>query len=143
MSVASHTAAGLAGRVAATGLGFVSSLLIARTLGPEGNGAYGLLLLVHMLVLTFGNAGIGVANTVFLAKGRYPVGRLVGTSVSLALLLGAAAVLLLASALLDLRAGAGIEWWSVGVAGALMGVMLGQRLRWPRRTTEKSRSPLA
>jgi O-antigen/teichoic acid export membrane protein len=69
-------------------LGLVSSIIIARILGPEGRGAYSLLILVPTMLSTIGNLGIGIANVYYGGKGKYKWSTLASNSISAALSLG-------------------------------------------------------
>lgn len=46
-------------------LALVSSILVARVLGPEGKGGYSLLLLIPTMLGFAGNLGLGIANAYF------------------------------------------------------------------------------
>jgi len=48
----------------------IVSIVIARVLGPEGKGAYTLLLLIPTILVMVGNLGIGLANTYFGGSGK-------------------------------------------------------------------------
>src|SRR3990172_13115190 len=49
-------------RIWGAAVGLAVSIIVARTLGPEGKGIYSLLLLVPSLLVTFGNGGLQVSN---------------------------------------------------------------------------------
>jgi O-antigen/teichoic acid export membrane protein len=51
--------------------GIAVTIVTARVLGPEGKGAYSLILLVPTLLALLGNLGIGFANVYFGGKWRY------------------------------------------------------------------------
>lgn len=48
----------------------ISTIIIARVFGPEGNGIYGLAILVPTLASNFFNFGAGTSATYFLSNGR-------------------------------------------------------------------------
>ncbi|WP_263260786.1 oligosaccharide flippase family protein [Pseudomonas sp. RIT-PI-S] len=50
--------------------GFISSVVTARLLGPEGRGVFFYWATVASLIVQFGNFGLQSSNTYFLAKGR-------------------------------------------------------------------------
>ena len=52
-------------------LALLSSIVIARSLGPEGKGIYSLAILLPMLLVTFANFGLGPASIFFIGKGKY------------------------------------------------------------------------
>jgi len=54
----------------AVGLGFVTSILVARTLGPELNGRYAMALLMPALLAQVLNLGVGPANIFYLGGDR-------------------------------------------------------------------------
>ncbi|BAN47711.1 putative polysaccharide biosynthesis protein [Metapseudomonas resinovorans NBRC 106553] len=67
-------------------LNFFSILIIARYLGPEGNGAFSLAMTA---ALTFGlmiNLGLGQANAYFIGRGETTASSVVSTSVTMMLL---------------------------------------------------------
>jgi len=69
-------------------LGIAVAVAIARALGPEGKGAYSLIILVPTLLATLGNLGIGIANTYFGGSGKYDWAKLASNSLIAALGLG-------------------------------------------------------
>lgn len=69
-------------------LGLAAAIIIARVLGPSGKGAYTLIILVPMLLATFGSLGIGVANLYFVGKKKYKLADITSNSVVLASGLG-------------------------------------------------------
>lgn len=74
------------------GLKFAFSLLlgvlIARALGPEGRGEYGLLMLTFSLLVALGNLGLPASAVYFTAQNHYSRASLVKTLAAAALLLG-------------------------------------------------------
>jgi len=80
----------LLARMVVLGLALVSSILLARLLGPEGRGLFALVLLLPELARTFGLLGIEQANAVY--AGLQPDGRraLVWHSAALATIVGGA-----------------------------------------------------
>ena len=71
-------------------LTFGVSVIIARALGPEGKGAYSLIILVPSILFVFGNLGIGIANAYFSGKKKYEISNIASNSVVVALTLGIA-----------------------------------------------------
>ena len=69
-------------------LGIPTSIVIARILGPEGKGAYALIVLVPTLLALLGNLGIGIANVYFGGKRRYNWAELASNSLVSALAAG-------------------------------------------------------
>src|SRR5437867_4574809 len=85
-------------RVFLIGAGVVASVLVARTLGPEGRGLYAVAGALAGVGVQFGNLGLHSANTYFAARDRSLLPRLAGNSLAVSAALGAAAIALLWSA---------------------------------------------
>jgi len=75
-------------QIIAVVLGIAVAIVIARVLGPEGKGAYSLIILVPTLLALLGNLGIGIANTYFGGSRRYNWAELSSNSLVSALALG-------------------------------------------------------
>lgn len=60
-------------------IGITTSVIVARILGPEGQGIYALAILVPSMIVTFTNLGIARATVYHMGKGTYPRSDLVGT----------------------------------------------------------------
>ena len=88
MSLAQNILTTLLTRLAMLALALVSSVLLARLLGPEGRGLFALVLLLPELARSFGLLGFDQANTVY--AGLEPENRraLVGQSTVIASVLG-------------------------------------------------------
>jgi len=69
-------------------LALAAAIVIARVLGPEGKGAYSLIILVPTLLALLGNLGMGIANTYFGGSKKYNWNELVSNSLVSALVLG-------------------------------------------------------
>jgi O-antigen/teichoic acid export membrane protein len=91
---AKDTGVTLVARIGGLGLALMTSIVIARTLGPEGTGVYTLAILFPLLVVTFTNLGIGPATVYYVAQGKYPARDVFGSDVVLS-----AIVALIATAL--------------------------------------------
>jgi len=76
--------------------GLAVSIVIARVLGPEGKGAYSLIILVPALLAFLGNLGVGISNVYFGGSRKYNWANLASNSLISALALG----ILLATAFL-------------------------------------------
>ena len=81
-------------RVSALFLGLLASIIIARTLGPEGKGIYTLAILLPSLLLTFTNFGINPATVFYIGKKKYPLSEVFGTNIGITILLGGLAILI-------------------------------------------------
>lgn len=69
-------------------LGIAAAIVVARVLGPEGKGAYALIILVPILLAALGNLGIGIANVYFGGSKKYRPAELASNSLIAALGLG-------------------------------------------------------
>ncbi|MEJ5376111.1 MAG: flippase [bacterium] len=74
-------------------IGLVTSVILARVLGPEGRGVYALAMLLPSLIVTFGNLGIGPATVYYVARGDFRRQEVLGNNVLLSLGVGAIGVL--------------------------------------------------
>jgi len=54
-------------------IGIGTSIIIARVLGPQGKGIYSLAILLPMLIINFGNLGVGQASIFYIGKKKYPL----------------------------------------------------------------------
>jgi O-antigen/teichoic acid export membrane protein len=88
---AKDTAVTLTARIAGLLLALITSVVIARTLGPEGNGIYTLATLFPLLLVTFTNLGIGPATVYYVAQDKYPLKEVLGINVVLSAVAGSAA----------------------------------------------------
>jgi O-antigen/teichoic acid export membrane protein len=59
----------------------VTSIIIARTLGPEGRGLYAIALTVSMLGIQFSNLGLHSSNTFYIARNHNLLSPLLGNSI--------------------------------------------------------------
>jgi O-antigen/teichoic acid export membrane protein len=60
----------IATRMALMGIGLVTSVIVARILGPEGRGIYAVASTTGALVVQFGNMGLHASNSYYVAKDR-------------------------------------------------------------------------
>lgn len=85
-------------------LRFVISLVIARSLGPRGQGQYALALQLPLLLLPLADLGLSQSTVLYVAQRRYPLAQVVGTHIMLSLCAGclfAAGTLLLGTDLTE------------------------------------------
>jgi O-antigen/teichoic acid export membrane protein len=82
-------------QIAIFALSFLSSIIIARTLGPKGKGVYSLVLLIPTIIASIINMGISSSNIYYIAKKTYPIKRIVGNAIAYSLCLGTAVTLIL------------------------------------------------
>jgi len=66
----------LASRLGQAGLSAMCGLLIARTLGPEGQGLYSLTITAVLFMAALANGGLGLAAVPDLRSGRVPLSRM-------------------------------------------------------------------
>ena len=71
-------------------LGVLTSILIARILGPEGRGIYALCMLLPFVIISFSNFGIVPATAYYLAGRRFPPRQVLGGNILLSAALSAA-----------------------------------------------------
>src|SRR5437879_5280395 len=90
MTLVSNILTTLVARVALLGLGLISSVVLARTLGPEGRGLFALVLVLPALAKTLALLGFEQANAVYagLEPGRRRA--LVWQSAAIAVVVGSA-----------------------------------------------------
>jgi len=69
-------------------IGFASSIITARYLGPEGKGILAVLMTITGIISQFGNFGFHAANTYFVAKDRGKLTKIIGNTLWLSLLGG-------------------------------------------------------
>jgi len=76
------------GRITVIISGALAAILIARFLGPSGQGRYTLIILLPFLAAKIGDLGIGQANVYFLGKKEYDLQKIANNSLSLAIIIG-------------------------------------------------------
>ena len=74
-------------RVASFLLAAISSIIIARTLGPTGKGIATIILLYYTLLFSFGHLGIGRSMTYYLGKKEYKTEEFITNALILAFIL--------------------------------------------------------
>jgi O-antigen/teichoic acid export membrane protein len=82
----------MSGQLAAYGLGFLASILIARAIGAEGRGLYYLPVIAATACAVVFNFSIENANTVLVSQREYPLSRISQNASFMACLLGPLAV---------------------------------------------------
>ena len=75
-------------------LGIISSIIIARILGPTGNGIYALIILISTVMLKLGSLAIEAANVYFTGSKKHKIEDIVSNSLLSSLLLGSILFLL-------------------------------------------------
>lgn len=74
--------------------GLISSIILARVLGPEGRGIYALTTIIPSLFIVFSSLGLEFSNVYFVGSKKYKIQDVVSTSFVLAMVIGLAVVLL-------------------------------------------------
>ena len=75
-------------RVLLVAAGFISSVITARMLGPEGRGVFFYWTTIAGVVIQFGNLGLHSSNTYFLAKEKAPLSTLASNSLAVSSIMG-------------------------------------------------------
>ncbi len=78
----------LATKVLLTGVGLISSIVIARYLGPYGKGVLTVLTAITGIALQFGNFGLHASNTYFVAKDRLLLPNVITNTTWLSIVIG-------------------------------------------------------
>ena len=81
-------------RIVLIGIGLVTTVVVARILGPEGRGLYAVAMAIGALGLQFGTLGLHAANVYFVAKDRTLLSKLVGNSLVVSCVIGAVAIVI-------------------------------------------------
>lgn len=68
-------------RVFLIGIGLITSVIVARVLGPEGRGLYAVAAAIGAIGAQFGNLGLHASNTYYVAKDRSLLPALVGNTI--------------------------------------------------------------
>lgn len=90
MSFIRNVSMTFATKVALFLVGLVTSIVMARILGPEGKGLFSLAVLVAAIVFNSTNMGIGTGSGYFLGRRKIPLETVAGNWLSLSLLIGLA-----------------------------------------------------
>lgn len=85
---ARDVSATLATRIAGIIVGFVTSVVVARMLGPEGRGIYAAVACVTAIGVQFGNLGLHASNIYFVTRDRSLMAPVVGNSLFASLGIG-------------------------------------------------------
>ena len=103
---------------------FITSIIIARGLGPEVRGDYALFVLSVMLIATLGSLGAGLGSTYYVGKRKYDVRVLLGNSQFLVLVVSGLTAAVLAGIGLALEPRAFVEGRSFWLYAFAIPVML-------------------
>lgn len=75
-------------RMLQIGIGLITTILIARILGPEGRGFYAVASTISSIGVQFGNLGLQASNTYYVAKDRAILPELFANSLAVSFVLG-------------------------------------------------------
>jgi O-antigen/teichoic acid export membrane protein len=88
LSLVRDVAATMGNRLALVAIGMVTSVVVARALGPEGRGIFALATALTAVAVQFGNVGLHASNTWAVARDRTLLGPLLGNTLVVSLGLG-------------------------------------------------------
>lgn len=89
-----HTLITITARALAVASGLGISIVMARTLGPEGKGIYSLAILLPGVLVTFTNLGVNPATVFYVARKKYLAKEIFGNNIILTILISAFTILL-------------------------------------------------
>ncbi|MBI4530046.1 MAG: flippase [Candidatus Latescibacteria bacterium] len=75
-------------RLIVNGIGIVTTVIVARVLGPEGRGLYAVAAAIGAIGVQFGNVGLHASNTYYVARDRRLLPALVGNSLLVSFVFG-------------------------------------------------------
>lgn len=75
-------------RILLIGIGLVTSVIVARILGPEGRGLYAVAMAIGATGVQFGNLGLHASNTYYVARDRTLLPTMVGNILMVSFVLG-------------------------------------------------------
>ncbi|NTU70754.1 MAG: oligosaccharide flippase family protein [Coriobacteriia bacterium] len=90
MSIARKSALGFVGQVYMLAIGLLSTIIVARLLGPEGKGVLAIVSAIPALALGVASFGLGPSLAYMSGKDRYPARDLASSAIAWSLLLGLA-----------------------------------------------------
>ncbi len=94
MAFARNAAITFVTRIALILVGLVTSVIMARSLGPAGRGLFSLAVVTSMMVFYATNLGVGAVSGYFLGRKKTPLAVLAGNLLSISTVVGAAALAL-------------------------------------------------
>lgn len=75
-------------------MGFITSIILARNLGPTGRGIYALIVLIPTVMLKLGSLGIEAANVYFTGSKQYEIKNIISNSLFCSILLSSILIIL-------------------------------------------------
>lgn len=89
-----NTLVTLSRQVSGIMLGLLASVIIARVLGPEGNGMYQLIVLLPTTLMTLLNFGVGSASVYYVGQKKYDMRDIIKTNTASGFVLSLGAILI-------------------------------------------------
>src|SRR5438552_7100507 len=80
-------------RLLLIGVGFATTVIVSRTLGPSGRGLFAVAAAVSAIGIQFGNLGLHASNTYYVAKDRELLPVLIGNTLVVSFGIGGTAAL--------------------------------------------------
>jgi len=93
-SISKNSAITFSSQILIFALGLITSIILARTLGPTGKGIYALIILIPAVMLNLGSLGIEAANVYFIGSKQYEPKDVVSNSLLSSILLSLFLILL-------------------------------------------------
>jgi len=93
-SISKNSAITFSSQILIFAVGFITSIILARTLGPTGRGIYALIILIPAVMLKLGSLGIEAANVYFVGSRQYKPKAAVSNSLLSSILLSLFLILL-------------------------------------------------
>ena len=87
-SISKNSAITFLSQIFIVALGLITSIILARALGPTGRGIYALIILIPAVMFRLGSLGIEAANVYFTGTKRYEIKDIVSNSLLSSILLG-------------------------------------------------------
>ncbi|MBU8771497.1 flippase [Cytobacillus oceanisediminis] len=75
-------------------LGLLASIIIARSLGPEGNGLYQLIVLLPTTLMTLLNFGVGTSSVYYVGQNKYEIKDIIKTNTASGIVLSLVSIII-------------------------------------------------
>lgn len=75
-------------------ISFITSIMVARFLGPEGKGELALILLLPTILTTFVNLGFSVSTTYFVGKKKFSLSTIVANNIFITFILSVVSIII-------------------------------------------------
>jgi O-antigen/teichoic acid export membrane protein len=94
MSIGRNTILGFGADITIVLLGIIVSIVLTRSLGPDGRGIYALLITTNILAANLFHLSVASASSTYLGRGRFRLGEVNSVCIVLAAVLGLLALLI-------------------------------------------------